>query len=183
MRSEKKFKAVNYNIMLVGILILNILFVFLRVQEYFAYFITNILHKDLTLSFRTLIWDQAISAIEKKPFLGYGYETYEGVALHCHGANHPHNYILTLLLRGGFIGFIAYCCILLYANVDLKKQQHDKNYKTYVFVMGVSLLLCTFDSFDYVFFYLILLAPALIFDNKSHASPSIVSNVNNGSYS
>lgn len=171
MRSEKKFKAVNYNLMLAGILILNVLFVFLRIQEYFAYFVNNILHKDLTLSFRTLVWDQVLPAIEKKPFLGYGYETAKGVARHCHGANHAHNYMLTLLLRGGFIGFIVYCCILLYANVDLKKHRHDKNYKTFLFVMGISLVLCIFDSFDYVFFYLIIFAPALIFEKRSNIYP------------
>lgn len=171
MRSEKKFRILNYNLMLAGILVLNILFVFFRIQNYFWYFIENILHKNLTLSFRTLIWDQVLAAIEKKPWLGYGYETARGVALHCHGGNHAHNYMLTLLLRGGFVGLIIYCCFLLYANVDLRKHRHDRNYKTFLFVMGVSLVLCIFDSFDYVSFYLILFAPAFIFSSKGSIKP------------
>lgn len=171
MRSEKKFRVLNYNLMLIGILVLNILFVIFRIQENFSNFIENTLSKDVTLSFRTLIWDQVLTAIEKKPWWGYGYETAKGVALHCHGGNHAHNYMLMLLLRGGFVGLIIYCCFLLYANVDLRKHRHDRNYKTFLFVMGVSLVLCILDSFDYVSFYLILFAPALIFGNKGSIKP------------
>lgn len=165
-KSDKEFKVINYNLILIGMLALNILFVIYRIQEFFSYFILNVLHKDLTISFRTLIWDQVLAAIKDKPLLGYGYETAKGIAMHCHGGNHPHNYMLTLLLRGGFLGFISYCFILLYANIGLRDNRHDRNYKTFSFVMGVSLLLCIFDSFDYVFFYLIVFAPAFIFKKK-----------------
>lgn len=51
---------------------LNITIVMFRIQEVFAWLIENLLHKTVTLSGRTSIWDIALLYIYRSPIWGYG---------------------------------------------------------------------------------------------------------------
>lgn len=165
-----KLKFFNYKFILFTFLVLNILLVFGRIQNYFEWLIVDILHKDLTLSYRTFIWDHCIQAISKKPFLGFGYQHVEAVMKNLNDANHAHNYMLMLLYRGGLLGFLFYCLILLYPNRILKKYKYTKNYYVCSFVIALSLLLCLFDSFDFTFFYLIIYGCCFCFKDSKKLS-------------
>ncbi|MFR3202482.1 MAG: O-antigen ligase family protein [[Clostridium] leptum] len=71
---DKLFNFRNY-------LILNILLFFVivifRMQNLFAFLIEDILHKNLTLTGRTVIWDRTLELIGEKPILGHGVPFYE----------------------------------------------------------------------------------------------------------
>lgn len=55
----------GYLIFLYGIIVL-------KVQNYFKFFIVDILHKDITFTHRTIIWEKALAEIRKSLFLGHG---------------------------------------------------------------------------------------------------------------
>lgn len=90
--------------------------VLLRNQGVMAFFIENILRKDVTFTTRTVIWDAALESIREAFFLGQGfllgggYLVFGGTRIRT-----AHNMILQLLLQGGvvllllfaFLGFLA----------------------------------------------------------------------------
>lgn len=102
--------------------------VILRVQELFSYIIINVLHKSLTLSNRTIIWDSAIDAIKSNPLIGNG--PTESLAANVHiqlsyteRDTFAHNLLLDYLLMGGIIAGLLFCCIIFFTY---------RQYSTYV---------------------------------------------------
>ena len=91
-----------------------VLLIILRIHTYFEWFIVGVLHKSMTLSLRTLIWDAAIKNILNKPIIGYGtckgqvmeiniIQKYDGTYLHFFS----HNYLLENLIQGGILATLA----------------------------------------------------------------------------
>lgn len=87
--------------------------------------VVNILGKDMTLSNRVFIWDNALNAIVKKPLLGHGtinpinmpkvlgnVKGYNGI---WEGATHCHCYYLQLLFQVGFTGLLIFLLIITQA--------------------------------------------------------------------
>lgn len=156
LKSKRKFKLLNYTFILILFLVLNYLLIFQRIQNHFEYLIVDVLHKDLTLSQRTLIWDHAFLALRGNYLFGRGYEFESVVIENLNNANHTHNYMLMLIYRGGVVGFLIYCLMLYLPNKYLKQNKYSKNYKTITFIIAMALLLCLFDSFDYTIFYFVI---------------------------
>jgi len=99
--------------------------VVLRAEELFAGFIENVLHRDVTFSSRTLLWEKVMALISEKPLVGYGNLTSEESAtlLGMRLWVHAHNQILDLMLKGGLILLICFLLIVLLfiSNVDAKR--------------------------------------------------------------
>ena len=79
-------------------------------QNLFAFLIEDILHKNLTLTGRTVIWDRTLELIGEKPILGHGVPFYEDrklqYAIETKWINkaaglHAHDRFLETLYRGG----------------------------------------------------------------------------------
>ncbi len=102
-RKLKIPKNINYfTIFLIGGL-LSILLIEFNIQNLFKNIIENVFQKDVSLSDRIYIWEQAKNYIFQNPFFGYGYETDKIMAYKLLG-NHPHNYYLFILYSTGIIG-------------------------------------------------------------------------------
>ncbi len=139
-----------------SILVANYLIVVAQIQFLFEDFIVNVLKKDPTLSSRTLVWQSTIKWIAKKPILGNGYE-FENIAkIKMHGANHPHNYILQMLYRGGIIYFSLFVVLIILAGNKLKKYPDNKISKTIAFSIFIALVMCIADSFDFALFLVMI---------------------------
>lgn len=113
---------VNY----VWAVITNILFLLmvlvLKNQALFSYLIVDILHKDLTFSNRTYIWDYAALMIAQKPLTGYGYFYYIPTWFNSQ-IRHAHNQYLHIMIQGG-VGYLVLFLIQNYvANKSLKHSQ------------------------------------------------------------
>lgn len=80
-----------------------VLIVVMKSQYMFAFFIEDVLHKDLTFTDRVTIWDRTLPLIKKSLALGYGYMTSASyVSLYkADYFTHPHNYTLYILMTGG----------------------------------------------------------------------------------
>lgn len=144
-----------FNYMIV-VLVSNYLIVIKQIQFYFENFIVNVLHKDPTLSYRTVIWNKALQWIYQKPIFGNGYESDSVVKEKLIGANHPHNYILTILYRGGIIYFLIFLFLFYLAGKKMKSYQESKITKTIAFTIFSAFIMCLLDSFDFAMFFIII---------------------------
>lgn len=78
---------------------------------------------DPTLTQRTDIWDFALKMIERRPWLGYGYEAFWGVSFESPSMRegpgfvakmpHAHNGFIDLVIHTGFIGLAIVVALLL----------------------------------------------------------------------
>lgn len=74
-----------------------------RLQNVFAFLIEGVLHKGLSFTGRTEIWDMAIKNILASPALGYGIaQSGKVYRLRKHKYYHAHNVFLEILMEGGF---------------------------------------------------------------------------------
>ena len=133
--------------------------VFLRIQNYFSYIIVNILHKSLTLSSRTYVWDLSIDKIMNKPVLGYGINE-SGVFVNLWGYDlQTLNQFLQVLAEGGFIALIIFLLILF---VPYRKQKKNKIYSKelyyiFLFLFAFSIMMLSERYANYIYFYIPIL--------------------------
>lgn len=117
----KIFNMRNYFILA---FILFLMIVVFRFQNLFSFLIEDILHKDLTLSARTFIWDRCISSIQNHPFIGLGVQEY-ATRFNAIGIYHAHCTFLNVLVEGGLIGFMAY--LNIFRTIWNKFKKHISN--------------------------------------------------------
>jgi len=133
--------------------------------------ITNIIN----LSGRTDIWRAAIIAIENKPILGWGFESFAFISdKYMSGFSNGiyfdrvHNKFLELLVYGGIIGFFAYFLIfsvifyLIFKNIQLWDGYNNRPKIVYAsillafFVAGLVQNISAFDNIGtYILFFLV----------------------------
>ena len=88
-----------------------------RLMDMFSFLLVNILHKDVTLTFRTRIWDNALAAIQQNLLTGVGrLDAAQMEAILGYGVSHPHNRYLYVTLCFGIIGLALFLLIVYYAN-------------------------------------------------------------------
>lgn len=116
--------------------------IIVKIQNYFSNFITNVLHRDVTFTGRTNIWDKAIYYIQNKLFLGNGRltslerEEYLGVTS-------AHNQFLNFLFEGGIFLLVVIIVTIIAVSNKIKKCNNLKI---------VSVLLAT--TLSYVFMWI-----------------------------
>ncbi|MEI3535624.1 MAG: hypothetical protein V8R16_02440 [Bacilli bacterium] len=129
-----KIKSLRYNIYLLFWLsiFISVLVINFGVVEIFSYFITSILHKSMSLSSRTLIWQNARDVIFNQDLFFtifgngefYSFVPYDGRMLNAH------NEILTIFYNSGIIGSI----LLLSFFLRCFKGYNQRNNKAIQFI-------------------------------------------------
>jgi O-antigen ligase len=104
------FVLKHYKTWLFAIVVFFVVVVCLQATDWVS-FITGALHKDITLSGRTIIWAQYMPVIAENPLLGYGTSnsamiTFSGMQRSCH------NQYLQIMLYGGVLALIAYVSMI-----------------------------------------------------------------------
>lgn len=115
--NTKIFNFRNY--VIIGLLCF-LLIVIIRVQNNFQWFIEGILHKSVTFTGRTNIWDNCLYFIKNNFILGLGVQEFE-VREKLISIFHAHCTYLNILLEGGIIGFVFYLNIFRTIYVKIKK--------------------------------------------------------------
>ena len=106
-----------------------------RLQNYFSFLIEKILHRSLSFTVRTDIWNSALYMFSNKPILGYGYWVYppvpnwsvdlytslNGVAV----ASHAHCQFLHFLIQGGVCFLACFVGINLWLSNQLSKNGNN----------------------------------------------------------
>lgn len=116
-----RFKQIiNYRTLFISAVITFFLIVIIRVQSIFSVIIEQILHKSITFTGRTDLWDLAIELIKESPLLGYGFQN--GEFLHINnGVYSAHNEFLQKACEGGFISVFIFIMILIACGSTLVK--------------------------------------------------------------
>lgn len=120
-RISAKFLSIVYIVLFLGIVIF-------RLQNLFAFIIVDILHKDITFTGRTHIWDFTFEYIKQKLLLGCGVESTQTRLIkyadtHVIGAVNSHNQILETIYQGGIILLLVFVYII---SLSIKKLEKNK---------------------------------------------------------
>ena len=136
-RYVSKIKILNIKSFFFIYIILFFLFVKLRIQNLFEWFIVGVLKKSLTFSTRTFIWDRVEKLIIKHPFLGYGQESNLTIVSKLGDPHytHAHNTFLDVLYKCGLFGFVFHLLLIILPCKELYK------YKDYFLTKILSILL------------------------------------------
>lgn len=138
---------------LLGSVLVFIVFVILGRQIAFKSFIEIILRRDITFSNRIMIWSLALALIARKPWMGYGLESYRETLLRFSGFYTPHNRYLYLVYRGGIVLAFLFLIIIVVASAKIKK---NSNTILSVFLSGCIfsfLIMMNFESYASAVFY------------------------------
>lgn len=106
--------------------------VIFRFQNVFEFIVVDILHKDLTFTNRTILWDITLEQILKKPLIGYGWENIDvrHTMYNSKTVITAHNQILEYLYMGGIISIIVYLYIILSTCKKIKNNYSDSIIKS-----------------------------------------------------
>ena len=94
-----------------------------RLQSVFAFIIEDLLHKNITFTGRTDIWDIAIMLIKRSPVFGYGVYEGHGLIFTRGQYYYSHNAVLEVLLQGGVVSLFFYAAIFGIAAASLYKNR------------------------------------------------------------
>ena len=124
----KNSKVFNFRNFFITYIVMFILIVIFRVQDNFSYLVETVLHKSLTFTGRTEIWDAFIKLIKEKMILGYGVLSgtqksnltgiFYGVA--------THDKVLDVMFSGGAILLINYFVINILIGKKLMKNKESE---------------------------------------------------------
>lgn len=100
-------------------IVLNIGIVFFNIQLLFSNLITNVLHEQTDLNYRTDIWQIVLSQIIKHPIIGFGVNSGASFAIGAGGVasinQATHNHLLYLMFIGGAVGTSYYFILCIKA--------------------------------------------------------------------
>ena len=105
-------------------LVINYAIVVLRVQQVFSWIIVNVLHKSLSFTGRTQIWDMALLYIARKPIFGYG----ESAVFDFSWASSEvvaHNQFLDIAIICGIPGMLLFVFVLFMVFKQLDKYKNS----------------------------------------------------------
>ena len=119
-------------------IIIFVLLVIVNRVDVFRYFIINILHRDLSLTDRTIIWNISIEKIKLNPIFGYGMidgMQFQSYLPYLTGIN-AHNTYLMVLFDGGIILFSIFILLFIVTALRFDRAKHQK----WIYVIPIALL-------------------------------------------
>ena len=138
-------KILNIKIIYILIAILAVLMIFFGIQNNFAFFIEDILHKDVDLTDRIYVWNTVIDVVKDKVVLGEGV-MYAELSREVVGASHAHNYFLNTVYNGGIISLVLLSIIWLITGKESNKYIDNYNVRIVVFMSIVFLVMGLTES-------------------------------------
>lgn len=164
-----KCNKINFNLITYGSLGISVAVVVFQIQHYFSWLIEGILGKQMNLTLRTSIWENAISKIAKSPVWGYGLPD-DG--LHVAWLAHrfsktplwqTHNHWLQILCDGGLILFFLTIAFMLNCGRNVRKIQDQKAEKVILACYSAFMLMAVAELYSYTLgLYFILYIAAFL---------------------
>lgn len=124
-------------------------------NPYAVYIIEDLLHKDITFTHRTEMWDSAGRVFAESPLIGYGFVDSDWYVSNMSSfAIGPHNFIYSVLINGGVILFLILftMCVIALRNI---LQSYDKIAN--MLLMGIVCLFFMMTMEVYPFFFVFML--------------------------
>lgn len=129
-------KTPIFRLYLAGAVVLDILLVHVRKLELFRTLIEGYLNRNMTLSYRTQVWDIALERIGEDPLSGSGINDLESSGLVVgfgKQLSNAHNQFLDVWFKGGAIAFAFFVALIVRCVAPLLKRSH----LWAAFIMGV----------------------------------------------
>ena len=143
---KNNYKITNY----ISYVLFNIIYFFgiiiFRFQNYIAFVIVDLLKRDLTFSYRTLIWDRVLEWIALRSIIGNGIE-YVEISRSKILFESTHNFYLQTLYSGGFIAITLFVVILILMGKKLIVYKKSEFSNILSFAIFVILILMQNDSY------------------------------------
>ena len=122
-KSAVLFDSLNLSVIYVAAFLCIIVF---RLQSAFSFIIEDLLHKSISFTGRTDIWDIAIMLIKRSPIIGYGVYEGHGLIFIRGQYYYAHNAVLEVLLQGGVLSLVFYLLIFVIAASVIYKYRRLK---------------------------------------------------------
>lgn len=106
-------------------------------MDIFKFLIVNVLHRDLSLTDRTIIWKITIEKIISNPVVGHGMidgMTFQSYLPYLIGIN-AHNTYLMILFNGGSILFLIFILLFFITSLKFDKIKHDR----WIYIIPIAL--------------------------------------------
>lgn len=155
-------------LILLFILLINYAFINLNFSKYFAFIFENILGKDITLSSRIYIWENAKNCILSQPLVNLIFgNAYKNGVNFAYG-HHAHNQWLNYIYYFGIVGTLIFILFIL-----VLCHKYNKNYRIlYIICIGLLIGTITNSYFDYSHIYFPFIY--LYFLNKNSVYKSLL---------
>lgn len=145
-----RVRWINSKLYINTVILLGIGITFFKIQYLFSFIIVDILHKDLTMTGRTNVWNIGFEGFFSSPLLGCGFSS-----------KTIDNGYVQLLFIGGIIGTIAYFIFLQSSLKQFCKKKSLHLEKLFAFVIAIILLMFITESWPQFMGLYILLALAV----------------------
>ena len=130
--------------------IAEIAIVLVQVQTWFSFIIVDLLHKDITFTGRTAIWDHALKLIPKKLIYGYGVMTQEKEVLLL-GDIYSHNGLVEQVLVGGLGYWILFLLLIFIVSTEVEMCEQNSLVPCMIFIMASFFVAAiTENTFNYI---------------------------------
>lgn len=156
-----KFRVARFALKVFFILVLlfNFILIYMQMEidnSYATWFIEDILRKDMSFTDRARVWFEAVDLISESLLFGYGIQPPEWFDYHFRVLS-AHNFILTMLLKGGFVLLGVFLTIII---VCVRNANKVVTPAITLLQFGCCsfLLMMTMESYSmmFVFYYLFL---------------------------
>jgi len=125
-KSGKKLDFILYISTLTGSILLTIFLIFFKLESNILANILGLFDKDMTFSYRDILWLNAVDMVNQYKLWGYGSFTEAEMEFYIGNSYSSHNYYLDVLLRGGFVALIILLFSLLYISKAIIKSRGTK---------------------------------------------------------
>lgn len=126
----RKIKYFNYKVLFWIGIILTIGIVFFGIQSKFAFIIEEVLHKEISLTGRTEIWNNSFEHVFDSLILtGHGYSNDGNFVPYYGGKWQAHNQLLQSLYETGIFGSILFYWLFYKSLKKLNQESIEKKYK------------------------------------------------------
>jgi len=132
---------------LFGSMLLTIFLVFFKLESNLLANILGFFGKDMTFSYRDILWINAIDMINQNPLWGYGTLTEAEMEFYIGNSFSSHNYYLDVLLRGGIIALTILLFSLLYISRSIIKSRATMVVSLIIATCGAYFIMWTAEPF------------------------------------
>ena len=162
-RNKKKFKiTMNRILILIGVLFF--LVVIFNQMEIFSLLIVDLLHKDLSLTSRTNIWQMSILYFFDKPIIGHGIGNFTFLF----ADRNAHNMYLQIAAQMGIIGI---CSLITSCLISAKHAIKTTKYGTISMAGVFAFFVCCLSEVYYTYWLFLILALIHYTKNVNNSTP------------
>ena len=118
------------------------------------YIVVDVLHKDLTFTYRTYMWEAGINLFLKSPIWGWGYPDGNWYRANMESlAIGPHNFLLSILINGGVLLFFLYVYICSVVFKAIKHYMNDHILQILLFSVLSLWFMSLMEMYPYTFMF------------------------------